>query len=149
MKGEVGRGAVAGAAAALLWALQQPLDKRLFRSSYDDVELLGKLVTRTGAWRPLGLALHAGNGAVFGAVFVQVKPALPASPVARGLSAGMLEHLGLWPLGRLSDTFHPARRELPKLTGNRRALAQATWRHALFGVTLGVLESRLNADSAA
>jgi len=39
---------------------------------------------------------------------------------------------------------HPARRDLPKLAGNPRALAQATWRHALFAVVLGVLEERLN-----
>jgi hypothetical protein len=148
MKTKCGRGAIAGGAAALLWALQQPLDKRLFRSSYDDVELLGKLVTRGRAWRPVGVSLHVGNGAIFGAVFALVKPALPGTPVAKGLCAAMVEHFGLWPLGRVSDRFHPARRELPELTGNRRALAQATWRHALFGVTLGVVEDRLNADPA-
>jgi hypothetical protein len=58
----------------------------------------------------------------------------------------MVEHLGLWPLGRASDRLHPARKELPKLTGNRRALAQATWRHLLFGVVLGELERRVNAE---
>jgi hypothetical protein len=148
MKTGWGRGATAGAAAALLWALQQPLDKRLFRSGYDDVELLGKLVTRGRAWLPIGVALHTANGAIFGAVFALVKPALPGPHIAQGLGAAMIEHFGLWPMGRVSDRFHPARRELPKLTGNRRALAQATWRHALFGVTLGVLEDRPNANSA-
>jgi hypothetical protein len=72
------------------------------------------------------------------------KPVLPGSSVARALGAAMTENFALWPLGRLSDRFHPARRELPKLTGNRRALAQATWRHALFAVVLGALEDRLN-----
>jgi hypothetical protein len=42
------------------------------------------------------------------------------------------------------EDHHPAKRELPKLSGNGRALAQATWRHALFGVVLGILEQRLN-----
>ena len=42
------------------------------------------------------------------------------------------------------DRFHPARRELEPLAGNHRALAQATWRHLLFGAALGVLEPRLN-----
>jgi hypothetical protein len=144
----VGNGAFAGAVAALLWAAQQPFDKRLFRSGYDDVELLGKLVTRGRTWLPVGVLLHVGNGAIFGAVFALMKPALPGTPVTQGLGAAMVEHFGLWPLGRVSDRFHPARRELPKLTGNRRALAQATWRHALFGVTLGVVENRLNADFA-
>jgi hypothetical protein len=57
----------------------------------------------------------------------------------------LTEHFALWPLGALTDRLHPARGELPKLQGNRRALAQATWRHLLFGVLLGELERRLNA----
>ena len=43
-------GALAGASAAGVWAAQQPLDKRVFGTSYDDVELLGKLVTRGSGW---------------------------------------------------------------------------------------------------
>jgi hypothetical protein len=49
----------------------------------------------------------------------------------------------------LSDRFHPARDQLPRLTGNRRALAQATWRHLLFGVVLGELERHANGPSRA
>ena len=56
----------------------------------------------------------------------------------------MIENFALWPLGRLTDEFHPARNEMPSLWGNRRALAQATFRHAVFGATLGVLEHLLN-----
>ena len=56
----------------------------------------------------------------------------------------MAENFGFWPLGRLIDHFHPARSELEPLRGNRRALAQATWRHLLFGIALGVLEARVN-----
>ena len=137
-------GALAGMTAALLWAAQQPADKRVFRSAYDDVELLGKLVTRQRAWLPVGVAFHAVNGALFGATFALAKPALPGPQAARALSAAFAEHVVLWPLGRLSDRFHPARAELPRLRGNRRAFAQAAWRHALFGVSLGVLEGRLN-----
>jgi hypothetical protein len=44
---------------------------------------------------------------------------------------------------------HPARKELPKLAGNPRALAQATWRHLVFGFVLGELERRLNAPEEA
>lgn len=137
-------GAVAGALAAAVWAAQQPLDKRLFRCRYDDVELVGKLVTREAGWPLAGLALHAANGAAFGAAYAQVKPFLAGPPVLRGLACGLLEHVLLWPLGRLSDRHHPARRELAPLSGNARAFAQATWRHALFGVVLGALEQRLN-----
>jgi hypothetical protein len=46
----------------------------------------------------------------------------------------------------VADRLHPARSELPRLGGNRRAFAQATWRHVLFGVVLGELERRLNAE---
>ena len=50
-------GAVAGAIAAKAWGVQQPLDKRLFGTRYDDVELLGKLVTRGPAWPLAGFAI--------------------------------------------------------------------------------------------
>jgi hypothetical protein len=140
----VGRGGMAGAIAAVVWAAQQPLDKRIFESGYDDVELLGKLVTRGGGWPFVGLAMHAANGAAFGAAYSLVRDRLPGPPWARGLLAAQIENFGLWPLGRVSDRHHPARGELPRLAGNRRALAQATWRHALFGVILGVLEDVAN-----
>jgi len=139
-------GALAGGLAAGLWAAQQPLDRRVGGSSYDDVELLGKLVTRGPAWPLAGAALHVGNGALFGAAYAQVRPFLPGPLAARGLLAAMVENFGLWPLGVLVDRLHPARDELDTLSGNGRALAQATWRHALFGVVLGVLEARLNSE---
>jgi hypothetical protein len=137
-------GALAGAAAATVWAAQQPLDKRLFGSSYDDVELLGKLVTRGSAWPAAGFAIHVLNGAAFGAGYALVRPLAPGPGVAAGVSAALAEHLGLWPLGALVDRHHPARADLVPLSGNRRAFAQATWRHLLFGLVLGELERRLN-----
>jgi hypothetical protein len=139
------RGAVCGAVAAAVWALQQPLDKLVFSSEYDDVELLGKAVTRGDGWYPAGLALHRENGAVFGAVYANVAPLLPIPPALRGPAAALAEHVALWPLGAVTDRFHPARKELPKLARNRRAFAQATWRHLLFGIVLGELERRVNA----
>ena len=141
-------GALAGTVAAGLWAAQQPLDKRLFESDYDDVELLGKLVTRGDQWPVAGLALHAANGAAFGAVYSQVRPFMPGPPVVGGLLAGLAEHVALWPLVRVVDRYHPARKELPGLSGNSRAFAQAAWRHALFGLVLGGLEALINDRSA-
>lgn len=141
-------GAVAGSLAAAVWAAQQPLDKRIFESDYDDIELLGKLVTRGGEWPVAGLALHVGNGALFGAVYSQLRPFLPGPPVAAGLLGGLAEHLALWPLVRVVDRYHPARKELAPLTGNGRAFAQAAWRHALFGLVLGGLEALINDRSA-
>jgi hypothetical protein len=129
-------------------ALEQPLDKRLFESDYDDVELMGKLVTRGEEWRPIGLALHIQNGAMFGAVYAQLKPFLPGPAPLRGLLAGIVENTALWPAVELIDRHHPARKDLPDLAGNKRAFAQATFRHALFGIVLGVLEAALNDRSA-
>jgi hypothetical protein len=140
------RGAVSGAVAACLWAVQQPLDKRLLESRYDDVELLGKAVTQGDSWYPIGLGLHLQNGALFGAVYANLAPILPVPPVLRGPAVGLTEHFALWPLGALSDRFHPARKELPTLSGNRRAFYQAIWRHLLFGLVMGELERRLNAE---
>jgi hypothetical protein len=149
------RGALAGGVAAGVWAVQQPLDKRVLRCDYDDVELLGRAVlprAERSRWYPLGLALHVQNGATFGAVYagalapVLARAGVPAA--ARAPLVAQAENFGLWPLGRLSDRFHPARADLPRLTGNRRALAQATWRHMLFGIALGELERRLNPPAA-
>jgi hypothetical protein len=139
------RGALAGAVAAGVWAAQQPLDKRVFGVDYDDVELLGKVVTRGAAWRPVGLALHVANGAAFGAVYAAVAPSLQLPSWARGPLAAMAEHASTWPLTALVGRLHPARDDFPPLFANPRALAQATWRHMLFGVVLGELERRLNA----
>jgi hypothetical protein len=140
------RGAVCGVVAAAVWAVQQPLDKLAFGSSYDDVELLGRAVWRGEGWYPAGLALHIQNGAAFGAVYSNVAPLMPVPPFARGPVLALTEHFAVWPLTAMADRFHPGRNELPKLAGNRRALAQATWRHLLFGVVLGELERRLNAE---
>ena len=128
--------------------LEQPLDKRLFDSRYDDVEILGKLVTRGDHWRPIGWALHVQNGAVLGAAYARLKPFLPGPAVLRGLLAGLIEHVATWPMTALVDRYHPARKELPKLTVSRRAFGQATIRHAVFGISLGLLEDALNDRSA-
>jgi hypothetical protein len=139
-------GALAGSVAATVWAAQQPLDKRVFGSRYDDLEVLGKLVTRGPAWPAAGLALHILNGAAFGAAYALARPFIPGPPLAAAVTAAMAENFAGWPLGPLVDRHHPARSDLEHLTGNRRALAQATWRHLLFGLILGDLERRLNPE---
>jgi hypothetical protein len=138
------RGAAAGAIGAAVWAAQEPLDKRVFGVEYSDVELLGKAVTRGDEWPAVGFAMHLANGAVFGAGYALAKPFLPGPAVLRALTAAMTEHLSTWPFIGLAERVHPARGELPRLAGNPRAFAQATWRHVLFAVVVGVLEERLN-----
>ncbi len=128
-------GAKAGAIAALVWAGAEQLDKRLLRHDYTDVAVLGKGVTRSRAWPAAGLAMHAGNGALFGLAYDRLR--------RRGVSAtgmALAEHLLLFPLGAVVDRVHPARGErgLASLW-SKRAFAQATFRHALFGALLGRL----------
>jgi len=138
------RSALAGAAAATVWALQEPLDRRVFRSDYSDVALLGKLVTRGRAWPAVGLAIHAANGAVFGlALEVAARAArVPARRLA--VPAALAEHLVLYPITILTDRHHPARGEpgVAPIARSPRAYAQATWRHVLFGWVLARLLPR-------
>ena len=140
---------MAGAVATAVMTLEQSVDKRLFDSEYDDVEILGKLVTRGDHWQPIGFALHVQNGAIFGAAYTRLKPSLPGPAVLRGLLMFLVQHVATWPATQLVDRYHPARKELPKLAGNRRAFGQATIRHAVFGIVLGLLEDALNNRNAA
>jgi len=101
--GLVARGALAGAAAALVWAAAEPVARRAFGTSYSDVRLLGAAVTRGRRWPVAGVAMHALNGAVFGAVFA----AAGQAGWRRGVLAAEAENLVLWPSMALADRLHP------------------------------------------
>ena len=133
------RAAAAGAAAATAWGLVEPLDRRLFGYEYSDIALLGKLVTRGRGWRLAGFAFHAVNGAVFGLVFHELRRRVDLDQRRLAQLLAQAENFGLYPLSYFIDRYHPARGtpELPPLLKSRRALAQATFRHALFGHLLG------------
>jgi len=135
------RSAAAGAAAAAVWALQEPLDRRAFGCDYSDVAILGKAITRGPAWWPAGLALHVATGALFGLAYHEVRAWSQVGPRRLAVAAALAEHIVLYPLGGLLDRYHPARGTpgIPPLLTNGRAFAQATWRHALFGIVLGRL----------
>lgn len=135
------RSAAAGSVAALVWAAQEPLDQRLLGCDYSDVAVLGKGVTRGPHWRTVGLAMHAANGAAFGLAFHEARRRLPVDGRRLAVGMALAEHLALYPLCFFVDRYHPARGEpgVPPLLTNRRAFAQATWRHALFGAVLGRL----------
>ena len=135
------RSVLAGAAAATLWALQEPLDRRLFRCDYSDIALLGKFVTRGRHWRAAGFAVHAVNGAIFGLVFEEARHLVTGDVRKLAVGMALAEHATLYPLCYFIDRHHPARGEegIPPLFTNPRAYAQATWRHALFGFALGRL----------
>jgi hypothetical protein len=135
------RAATAGALAAVVWGLQEPLDQRLFRCDYSDIALLGKAVTRGRGWRAAGFAIHAVNGAIFGLAFDELRQHVRVGPRKLAVAAALGEHLTLYPLCYFVDRYHPARGEhgIPPLLTNQRAFAQATWRHALFGLVFGRL----------
>ena len=81
------RGALAGRVAAAVWLAQQPLDKQLFDSGYDDADLLGRLVARGGSRSPaVGALCTSQNGALFGAA-VRERRAQPAGPRAAARAA--------------------------------------------------------------
>ena len=135
------RAAAAGAAAATIWGLIEPLDQRLLRCDYSDVALLGKLATRGPHWRLAGFALHAANGAAFGLAVHELHARSGIDKRRLALGLALAENVGLYPLSALVDRYHPSRGErgVPPLLTNPRAFAQATWRHTVFGVVLGRL----------
>jgi hypothetical protein len=135
------RSALAGAAAATVWGLQEPLDRRVFRYDYSDLAILGKAVTRGPAWRAAGLAIHMGNSALFGLAYHEARTRFTMPPRRLALALALAEHVALYPLTTLVDRYHPARGDpgVPRLARSGRAFAQATWRHALFGAVLGRL----------
>jgi hypothetical protein len=85
--------------------------------------------------------VHAVNGAIFGLAFHEVAGRSRVDRRRLAVGMALAEHAALYPLGALVDRHHPARGErgVAPLMGNRRAYAQATWRHALFGFVLGRL----------
>jgi hypothetical protein len=118
------RAAVAGAVAATIWGLQEPLDQRLFGCGYSDVLLLGR------GRRSLGFVVHAANGALFGLAFDAVRRRVDVDQRRLALGLALAENVALWPLMAVVDR---------KLATSPRAFAQATHRHALFGLILGRL----------
>jgi len=118
------RAAAAGGFAAVVWGTQEPLDQRLFGCDYSDVEFLGR------GNRALGFVLHTANGALFGVVFDAIRQRLDVDQRRLALGLALVEHVSLWPLIALVDR---------DLLTSPRAFAQATYRHALFGVLLGRL----------
>jgi hypothetical protein len=137
------RAAAAGAAAATVWALLEPLDRRLFRSDYRDVALLGKLVASGRGWKVAGYTLHAANGALFGLGYEAILRRSATGPRRLAVGLALAENVVLYPLGALVDRKHPRRgeRDVGPLW-SRRVFAQETFRHVVFGLVLGSLRSR-------
>ena len=118
------RAATAGAVAAAVWGLQEPLDQRVFGCDYSDVLFLGR------RRRSLGFAVHMANGALFGLAFDTARRRIDVDERRLALALAIGEHVALWPFISLVDR---------RLLTSPRAFAQATYRHALFGLVLGRL----------
>ena len=102
--------------------------------------MLGKIATRGRGWRAVGYAWHLGNGALFGLAFDAVRRRTSLPPRRLAIALALAENTTLYPLTLVSDRRHPARRDEDVAPlWSRRAFAQATWRHALFGWILGSL----------
>ena len=108
---------------------------------YSDVAILGKAVTNGRGWWPAGLAIHVANGALFGLGYYEARRRWPSRPRSLGVGFALAEHITLYPLCYFVDRLHPQRGStgVPALLKNKRAFAQATWRHAAFGLVLGRL----------
>src|SRR4051794_5706444 len=121
------RAAAAGAVAALVWGLLEPLDEPIFRSDYRDVALLGKLLVPGRGWQLAGLAAHTANGALFGLVFDAARRRPRIEPRRLALGLALAENALLSPLTALADARHPRRGEphLPPLW-RKRVFAQET-----------------------
>ena len=130
--------ALAGAVAAMAWgAFSSPSTGAFFCSDYSDVMLLGKLVTRGRLACPVGFAIHALNGVVFGlARLTTLASACPSA--SAGWPSAYKADIGLYPLSYFVDRFHPARgeKDLPS-TLQRSRLRPGTLWHALFGPPSG------------
>ena len=120
------RAGLAGAAAAGVWGLVEPIDRRLFRFSYSDIALLGKLVTRGPHWRAVGWVVHIVNGAVAGLVFWTLYEWFGGNAFWFAICFAMVEHLVTYPLTMIVDRRHPARGapELPPMSRSGRAFAR-------------------------
>ena len=87
--------------------------------------------------------MHVANGAVAGLIFWAIYDRIGGNVFWLAVAFAMAEHLLTYPLTLLTDRYHPARGapELPPMSRSGRAFAQATFRHLLFGVVLGLLLS--------
>jgi hypothetical protein len=118
------RAVAAGAAAAVIWGLQEPLDRRVFGCDYSDVDFLGR------GRRSVGFVVHSANGALFGLAFDLVRQRVDLDQRRLAIGLALAEHMAFWPLIVVVDRA---------LLTSPRAFAQATYRHALFGILLGRL----------
>jgi hypothetical protein len=130
-------GALAGAAAAVVWWGCDPLLKRVFGTPYADSEVLGPFLIRGRGESVANLVTHVGAGALFGHLFERAG----GRGARAGVAAALVENTLLWPTLGVVERFHPKRRDgtWPPIVTSPRAFASASAGHALYGALLGAL----------
>jgi len=135
--GRTVRAAAAGIVAAAVWVAVEPVWRRAFDGPHRELRLVGRLLAPEEAWKPVGLAVHLMNGALFGVAFDR----LGGRGVRQAVVAAQLENAVLWPTMLIVDRLHPDVRngDWPPLARNPRVAAQEVASHAVFGVVLGTV----------
>jgi hypothetical protein len=131
------RAAAAGALGAAAWVAAEPAVRRALGSPHRELRLVGGLLAPGRAWRPVGLAVHLANGAVFGIAFDR----FGRRGIREAVIAAQVENAALWPAMAIVDRLHPDVRSgrWPPLARNPRVAAQEVAGHLVFGLVLGGL----------
>jgi hypothetical protein len=144
---DVRAAATAGVISVVAYTATMELDRRLTGSRVDDLVLLGRpaVPDRPDLARPVGAAIHLGNGVAIGLAYAALAhDRLPGPPWLRGVTALMIENTALYPLMRVLDGVHPAVRDGqldPYWTWP--AFAESVPPHVVYGALVGPLYERL------
>ncbi len=143
-------GAIAGLAGGAAMAANILIDLPLTRGVANDFRLLGQVGPLRRHWRITGPLIHMGNAVALGAVYSVVEPYLKGNGSVRGMTFGMAENMGLWPLVLLLDHIHPAIQEgdLSRY-GAPFPFTIEVIRHLSYGAALGYVYELLTKRDAA
>lgn len=140
-----GAAATAGAVATVAYSAAMETDKYVTGNTFNDVKFIQGLLGDTHASSrrisALAWALHFLSGVALGEVYAATaKRFLPGPDWLKGTIFGSAFIIAIWPVTPLVDRYHPMIKngQLPYLA-NRKAFLQNVLRHAVFGLTLGLL----------
>lgn len=147
---DVGAAARAGIVSVIAYTATMEVDRRLTGSRVDDLILLGRpfVPDRPDLARPVGAAVHLGNGVAIGLAYAALAHArLPGPPWLRGATALMIENTALYPLMRVAGRYHPAMRD-GQLDDywSWPAFAESIPPHLVYGALVGPLYERWRRD---
>lgn len=139
---DVERALVAGGAAATAFLATTYLDSKLSSHPYNDVKLVGQmLTTKSPFWQLQGVAGHYSFASVMALIYARYAyKRLPGPGWLRGLLFLQIENNSLYVLAPLLDRFHAGKKagQLPPLMNLKTYMGQAL-RHVVFGMVLGAV----------